>query len=226
MWVKVCGITRVEDARVAAQAQADAIGFVFAASPRRVSVEQAQQIAAALGGRVSCVGVFVEADVEEIVRVHERVGLRAAQLHGAWTASNLRALAAAGVHAIPALRFDADRAALSARTRAAIEGGAREILLDAAVPGKAGGTGVSFDWQAARDWAEQFSGSVHWIAAGGLTVENVARAIDTLQPWGVDVSSGIESSPGIKNAGKIQAFVRAARAAGVEMAGGMERELI
>ena len=112
---------------------------------------------------------------------------------------------------IPALRFGPDRAALTATARNAMDSGAQEILLDAAVPGKMGGTGVSFDWQAARLWTATFPETVRWIAAGGLTAENVGEAIQRLQPWGVDVSTGVEKAPGIKDPVKVKKFIEAAR---------------
>jgi phosphoribosylanthranilate isomerase len=225
MWIKICGITRAEDAVAAVEAGADAIGLVFAASPRRVSVEQGRQIVAAVDAKIPVVGVFVNADAQEILSVHRQLPLFAVQLHGAWTPVVLQSITKAGIRPIPALRFGPDRAALTAMARNAIDAGAREILLDAAVPGMMGGTGVSFDWQAARLWTEPFAGTVRWIAAGGLTAENVREAIQTLQPWGVDVSSGVEASPGIKSHAKIHAFVQAARSAGKSMAQAMEGEL-
>jgi phosphoribosylanthranilate isomerase len=225
MWIKICGITRADDAVAAAEAGADAIGLVFADSPRRVSVEQARQIAAAVDARIPVVGVFVNADAQEILRLHRQLPLFATQLHGAWTPATLRSVAEAGMRPIPALRFGPDRAALTATARNAMDSGAQEILLDAAVPGKMGGTGVSFDWQAARLWTETFPETVRWIAAGGLTAENVGEAIQRLQPWGVDVSSGVEASAGIKSHAKIHAFVQSARTAGKGMAQAMEGKL-
>ena len=156
MWIKICGITRADDAVAAAEAGADAIGLVFADSPRRVSIESARQIAAAVDPHIPVVGVFVNADAQEILRVHRQIPLFAAQLHGAWTASTLRSVAEAGMRQIPALRFGQDRAALTAMAQNAMDCGTQEILLDAAVAGKMGGTGVSFDWKAARLWTQQF----------------------------------------------------------------------
>ena len=225
MWIKICGITRADDAVAAAEAGADAIGLVFADSPRRVSIESARQIAAAVDPHIPVVGVFVNADAHEILRVHRQIPLFAAQLHGAWTASTLRSVAEAGMRPIPALRFGQDRAALTAMAQNAMDCGTQEILLDAAVAGKMGGTGVSFDWKAARLWTQQFPETVRWIAAGGLTADNVSVAMHTLRPWGVDVSSGVEASPGIKNRPKIQAFIQAARSAGDRMAQAMEGKL-
>jgi phosphoribosylanthranilate isomerase len=218
MWVKVCGVTRIEDAEAAVAANVDAIGLVFAESPRRVSISQAMQLAAAVGWRVPLVGVFVNADAEEVLAIHQQVPLFAAQFHGAWTAATLGSIAAAGIRPIPALRFGADHPALAAAAQTAIQAGAREILLDAAVPGKMGGTGVTFDWGAARLWSAQFSDSVRWVAAGGLTPENVGAAITALRPWGVDVSSGVEEAPGVKSHAKIRALVQAARLAATAMA--------
>lgn len=224
MWVKVCGVTRAEDAAAAVAAKVDAIGLVFAESPRRVSMAQAAQVAQAAGGGVPLVGVFVNADADEVLEIHRQVPLFAAQFHGMWTAATLGSIADAGIRPIPALRFGADRQALSAAAQTAIAAGAQEILLDAAVPGKMGGTGVTFDWDAARLWSAQFSDSVRWVAAGGLNAENVGAAIHALEPWGVDVSSGVESSPGIKSHEKIRAFVQAARSADCVTAQITERE--
>ncbi len=200
--VKICGITRLEDALAAYEAGADALGFVFyPKSPRCVSVETAREIAEALPPFASSVGVFVDAPMEHVRRTAERVGLRAVQLHGNEPPAYCAEL---GVPAVKAFRvrdsvdfpFEAYR-------------GCAAFLLDAYVKGEPGGTGRSFRWELAREACRRR----RVILAGGLTPENVERAIQTVQPHAVDVSSGVEVSPGVKDHEKTAAFIRTAKAA-------------
>jgi phosphoribosylanthranilate isomerase len=205
--VKVCGITSVEDGVMAAEAGADAIGLVFwPGSPRAVDVSRAREIAAALPPFVLRVGVFVDAPREEMARVADAVGLDLLQLHGQEAPESLaglprRALKAVrvgpGFQAAQALRY---------------EGRAAGILLDTRVPGGApGGTGQTFDWTAVREVRERLA----WLMlAGGLTPDNVARALAEVRPDAVDVSSGVESAPGRKDAEKVRAFIEAVRGKG------------
>ena len=200
--VKICGITRIEDALAAYEAGADALGFVFyPKSPRCVSVETAREIAEALPPFASSVGVFVDAPMEHVRRTAERVGLRAVQLHGNEPPAYCAGL---GVPAVNAFRvrdsvdfpFEAYR-------------GAAAFLLDAYVKGEPGGTGRAFRWELAREACRRR----RIILAGGLTPENVEKAVQTVQPHAVDVSSGVEVSPGVKDHEKTAAFIRTAKAA-------------
>jgi indole-3-glycerol phosphate synthase/phosphoribosylanthranilate isomerase len=209
VFVKVCGITSVDDALVAARAGADAVGLVFwPGSPRRVDIETARRISAALPPFVLRVGVFVDAPREELARTSEAVGLDVLQLHGHEPPEALAGLprrVVKAVHVGPG--FVADSALRYGRA-------ADGILLDTRIPGdKAppGGTGVAFDWSLAREVREKVS---FLMLAGGLTPENVARAVTAVRPDAVDVSSGVESAPGRKDPAKVRAFLDAvARAA-------------
>lgn len=196
--VKICGVTRVADAVAAQQAGADAVGFVFApGSKRRVSTEQAAQIASELGPFVALVGVFVDAPLQVVESAVERVGLTAVQLHGNENAAYAARLTPT-VKVIRALAFD------PAVTPAAVaDYPAHAVLLDASVPG----SGTTFRWSEASAWR----GNERMLLAGGLDPTNVAAAVQQLQPMGVDVSSGVESAPGIKSAELIQRFVLNAR---------------
>jgi phosphoribosylanthranilate isomerase len=196
--VKICGITRVEDALAAAAAGADAIGLVFAeASPRCVSADQARTIAAALPPFITVVGLFVDAPAARIREVLGQVPLDLLQFHGRETPEDCRQF---GRPYIKAVRMTpgVDLAA-EARRYAQAAG----LLLDAYDPQLAGGTGATFDWtRVPLDLGKPV------ILAGGLTPENVARAIQAVRPYAVDVSSGVEQSKGIKDAAKIAAFIR------------------
>lgn len=198
---KICGITRVEDALAAAAAGADAIGLVFyAKSPRAVSVAQARQIIAALPPFVTTVGLFVDAGRDELRQILAQVPLDLLQFHGDERAEQCEGH---GRPYIKALRVKAgdDVAAQVARYP-----GAAGVLLDTFVEGIPGGTGLAFDWSLVP---ADLSKPV--ILAGGLTPENVAVAIARVRPYAVDVSGGVESAKGIKDADKVRAFIRAAQ---------------
>jgi len=196
--VKICGITNREDALMAVEAGAHALGFVFAPSPRQVTPEQAAAIIAALPPFVQTVGVFVDGDAASVL---SRCPLDAVQFHGEEPPEELAALA--GVRRIKACRVatSADLEPL-----AAYRGAADAFLLDAPVPGVAG-HGQPFPWPLARE-ARRFGRPI--ILAGGLTPENVAAAIDAGRPDAVDVSSGVEASPGRKDRGRVRRFIAAA----------------
>jgi phosphoribosylanthranilate isomerase len=203
--VKICGITRAADAEVAASAGADAIGLVFATgSARRVDLQRACEIAAAVGPLVSLVGVFVDHAADEVRRVFDAVPLHLAQLHGDESPEYCAVLDRPYLKALR-MRPELDVAGLARRFP-----GARGLLLDAWHPRRAGGTGETFEWQRARGIA----GPV--IMAGGLTPGNVATVISLVRPWAVDVSSGVEQEAGVKDRGKILAFLAAVRAADAE----------
>ena len=196
--VKICGITRVEDALAAARLGADAIGLVFyAKSPRAVSISQAQGLIRALPPFVSVVGLFVDAAPEEIHRVLAAVPLDILQFHGNETPAACRGY---GRVYIKALRMDKDTD-LPSLVRPYDD--AAGILVDTYVHGVPGGTGQVFDWS--RMPAHM---ACPVILAGGLTPENVAAAVAQVRPWAVDVSGGVEAAPGVKDAAKIAAFIR------------------
>jgi len=200
--VKICGITRPEDALAAADAGADAIGLVFAESPRRVTPEQARDVLAALPPLVTPVALFVNEAPERIRATCGTLGIGTVQLHGDEAPDLARQLA--GLCVIKAFHIgeEADLDALRGYPAAA-------YLLDAKAAGKRGGTGVLLDWTLAA----QATALGRIILAGGLRPENVAEAIRRVGPYGVDVSSGVEAEPGRKDPAKVHAFVAAARAA-------------
>ncbi|QXH48464.1 phosphoribosylanthranilate isomerase [Pseudomonas xanthosomatis] len=200
---KICGITRIEDALAAAEAGADAIGFVFyAKSPRAVDVRQARAIIAELPPFVTTVGLFVNASRCELNEILEVVPLDLLQFHGDETPADCE-----GFHRpwIKALRVrPGDDLEAACREYA----GARGILLDTFVPGVPGGTGEAFDWSLVP---AKLSKPI--ILAGGLSADNVAQAIRQVRPFAVDVSGGVEQAKGIKDAAKIEAFMQAVRQA-------------
>ena len=200
---KICGITRIEDALAAAEAGADAIGFVFyAKSPRAVDVRQAREIIAALPPFVTTVGLFVNASRCELNEILEVVPLDLLQFHGDETPQDCE-----GYHRpwIKALRVRPGDDLEAACQRYA---GARGILLDTYVAGVPGGTGEAFDWSLVP---ERLSKPI--ILAGGLSADNVGQAIAQVRPYAVDVSGGVEQAKGIKDAAKIEAFMQAVKQA-------------
>jgi phosphoribosylanthranilate isomerase len=207
--IKVCGVTTVDDAAMVAAAGVDYLGLNFwSGSRRRVDVATAHALAAAAraAGAVSIVGLFVDADPEDVAVTAAAVGLDAVQLHGDEDAVVLAAIARTGV---------AVWKAVSVAGAADIDGVARvpvtTVLLDAPSPGR-GGSGQRFDWALARQAVERYP--EHQIAlAGGLTADNVAEAIAAVQPWAVDVASGVERAPGVKDPDRVRAFVAAVVAA-------------
>ena len=203
--VKICGITRRDDALAAARLGAHAVGLVFCArSPRNVSIAAAQEIVAALPPFVMAVGLFVDAAVREIEAVLNEVRLDLLQFHGDETAAYC---ARFGVPFIKAARV---RAGLDLIQYARDYGAARGLLLDAFVDGTHGGTGTAFDWSLIPPDL-----SLPIVLSGGLNPANVSDAIRRVSPWAVDVSSGVEASPGIKDPQKIAAFMKEVRSADV-----------
>jgi phosphoribosylanthranilate isomerase len=205
--IKICGITCLADAHAAVNAGADALGFMFYdRSKRYITPEAVAKITADLPPFVFRVGVFVDPAAEEVAKIAHLCGLTALQFHGSESPEFCANLA---LPVIKAFRM-CDKMALHElpkyRTSA--------WLLDSAVPGQFGGTGEKFDWRLARD-AAKLGRPV--ILAGGLTPENVGDAVREARPYGVDVSSGVESAPGKKDRAKINAFIRGARAAAEEI---------
>lgn len=203
---KICGITRAEDARVAMEHGAHALGFVFAASsPRALSRDQAAVLVRSLPPFVSKVGLFVDASCEEVLDFATRVGLDTVQLHGDETPG----ICAQVQRVVPVVKAFRVRGPETVVQMQAYRGCASAFLLDAYVPGRHGGTGARFDWGLA---VEAKSVGVPIILAGGLDPTNVTEAISVVQPFAVDVSSGVESAPGLKDPGKIRAFLGAVAA--------------
>jgi phosphoribosylanthranilate isomerase len=200
--IKVCGITNPGDARVAADAGADAIGLVFAESPRKVSVEQAREIAAALPEGIPKVGVFVDEEPEEVLRIAREVGLDYAQLHGDESPEAVAEIHGGGVGVIKVLRVR-DEGSLEAMERY----DADLFMLDAYSEKARGGTGTRFDWGLAK----AVRGYANILVSGGLSPENVREAIEFFEPYGVDASSSLEDRPGKKNGELVRRFVSAAK---------------
>jgi phosphoribosylanthranilate isomerase len=200
--VKICGITNPGDARVAADAGADAVGFIFADSPRCVDAEEARRISIALPDNVIKVGVFVDEEPAEILRISREVGLDLAQLHGDETPEAVTAVQDAGVKVIKALRVES-----AASLDALDEYEADLFLLDAHSARARGGTGERFDWGVAKS----LKGRDNIVVSGGLDPENVCEAVEFFEPFGVDASSSLEDGPGRKNDELVRRFVLAAK---------------
>jgi len=201
--VKICGITRIEDAIAAAQAGADAIGFVFdPKSPRHVHPDQALKITRALPPFITTVGLFVNPAPDTVEGVLSHVPLDLIQFHGNEKPEQCRRYHRSYIKAIH-MKPDVDP-----RAMARLYGDAAGLLLDTYAADVAGGSGQAFDWsRIPPDLGKPV------ILAGGLTPENVAEAVRKVRPFAVDVSSGVESSKGIKDAAKISAFIEAVRTA-------------
>jgi phosphoribosylanthranilate isomerase len=218
VWIKICATTSLADAMVAAEAGADAVGFVFAPSPRRVTAEQAGAIVAELPAEIEKIGVFVNASLKEITATVETAGLTGMQLHSEVTAdetAKLRARFGPRLRILRVVHFEAgapERAAAAAMD-ASCDASVDAILVDSRTATALGGTGKSYDWAEARRAVFGAMKETKLVAAGGLTPENVAEAIAMLRPWGVDVVSGVEAAPGRKDAAKVRAFVANAGAA-------------
>jgi len=220
MWIKICANTSLEDAQLAVALGADALGFVFAPSKRRVTVEQVARITPLLSAAVERVGVFHSLDADEITTTVRAAGLNAVQLHGGVDpalAHRLREIFGGEIKIIQTVHWvaDADGANASAIAkqldRIAREGIADRVLIDSKVGTAIGGTGVAFDWEKARVTLAQHAGDLKLIVAGGLRAENVAEAIARLAPWGVDVASGVEAEPGRKDPDKLATFIKNSR---------------
>jgi phosphoribosylanthranilate isomerase len=199
--IKICGIREIEHARVAADAGADAIGLVFyRASPRYVSTEAAAAIAASLPPYVSAVGLFVNESERDVAAVLARVPLDLLQFQGD---EPPEFCAAFGRRFVRAVRMEEGTDLIEYAHRFSR---AKALLLDAHVPGERGGTGRTFDWAGIPREVP-----VPLILSGGLTAENVGRAVREVRPWAVDVSSGVERERGVKDPAKIVEFIRSVR---------------
>lgn len=197
LFVKICGLKTERDVDTAVEAGADAIGFVFSASPRRIDAATAARLARRVPEHVLTVGVFRAEPLDEVRSVAEAADIRAVQLHGPEDRDYYDDLAAGGWTLIRA-------AAFGDTVPRCGELGEDMLLVDAPVPG----SGVAWDWTS----KPQVGPGEKWLLAGGLTPDNVRDAVEATRPWGVDVSSGVERSRGVKDPALITAFVEAARA--------------
>jgi phosphoribosylanthranilate isomerase len=224
MWIKICGNTSLEDARFAAQSGAHAVGFVFAPSPRQVEPNLVSKITQQLPAQLEKYGVFVDAGFDEIVSTVAECGLTGVQIHRSSDESllsRLRRHFAILPRRISILRvlhykdhdpiFDQQLTELGRND--ALDG----VLVDSSTTRAVGGTGTTFNWLEARNSFLRAAPHLRLIAAGGLAPENVKQAIQILRPWGVDVVSGVESAPGKKDPARVQAFIRSAQEAAVEI---------
>jgi phosphoribosylanthranilate isomerase len=219
IWVKICGSTSLNDAVLVGEAGADAVGFVFAPSPRRVTAAQVAAIVPRLPPTLEKIGVFVNAGLDEIYSTVSVCGLTGVQLHseaGPGVPARLRERLGSELRILRVVHFGPGTAELVAEQIAQhtknrdVDG----VLVDSRTPSAVGGTGVTFDWTTAREtFLQNAEARKRLIAAGGLSPENVAEAIATLRPWGVDVASGVETAPGRKDPDKVHEFVARARAA-------------
>ena len=201
--IKICGITRIEDALAACAAGADALGFVFhPPSPRNVTPDAAREIIARLPPFVTTVGLFVDRAPAEVERVAADVPLDLLQFHGDETPE---LCARFGRPYFKAVRM---RPGVDLLEYARRFGAARALLLDAYVSGTHGGTGTRFDWRLVPS-----NLSLPIVLSGGLTPENIGAAVRTLRPWAVDVSSGVEAAPGIKDPQRLRDFIAGVRRA-------------
>ena len=219
-WIKVCGTTNLEDARVAVECGADALGFIFAPSPRRIAPEAARAIMRELPQRVEKVGVFVNEDPGRIVEIVARAGLTAVQLHGGERVEDYTKQLFPGGKNEKGLRLYRAlplQALLDAAERTA-NSAVDAVLVDSGSPGQ-GGTGQRFDWERAAPLVASLREKTKIIIAGGLTPETVAHAVARFRPWGVDVVSGVEREPGKKDHHAVRAFIAAVKAAECEIAG-------
>ncbi len=219
-WIKICGTTNPEDAAAAVEAGADALGFIFAPSPRRVDPITARTIVQGLPPEVDKVGVFVNEPLPQVRELVEAVGLTAAQLHGDEDPDYAHQLRAEVTQ--HRTRF---RVFKTLAITPGFEGLLRRFLADPAPDGllldsppgdndaARGGTGRSFDWNRAAEFLPGVPERVRIVLAGGLQPSNVAQALQQVRPWGVDVCTGVEREPGRKDPLKIMAFVHAVRAA-------------
>ena len=216
-WIKICGTTNLDDALASVEAGADALGFVFAPSPRRISPRDAGRIIAALPPTVEKIGIFVNQAVELVLDTVKKAGLTGVQLHGDENVSFARALrdAAPQLRLMKAVSMHEVGQAKGKTFAVAAAQGAdttfSALLLDSGSNGKRGGTGVPFDWQEAAPMARLLARKFALVIAGGLNPDNVGKALEIFQPWGVDVVSGVEEAPGKKNPAKLQSFIAAVR---------------
>lgn len=199
MFVKICGITNEDDALFAVAMGADAVGFVFAPSPRQVAAQVVYDITRRLPPEVLTVGVFRDEHPTRVIEVANRSGVKAVQLHGRETPEQTREIARSVRYVIKAFGSD------SPYLKSADLYGTDLILVDAPSPG----SGKLFDWSVVADVPD----ALRLILAGGLTPDNVADAVTAVEPWGVDVASGVEAAPGRKDPAKVRRFISNARAA-------------
>jgi phosphoribosylanthranilate isomerase len=221
MWVKICANTNLVDAKLAAELGADAVGFVFAPSVRQVTPAQVAAITPHLPASLERVGVFPAWTAEQITQAIREAGLTTAQLHGGVDLDLIRRLAdnfGSDLRIIQTIHWTVGDPEAETNVRAQFDllavapTTANRVLIDSRVGVATGGTGVPFDWGAARNLFATAPANLELILAGGLNPGNIKEAIDRLRPAGVDVASGVEAGPGRKDPTKLAAFLQKARA--------------
>ncbi len=241
LWIKICGNTTLEDAQLAADAGADAVGFVFAPSPRRITPAQVAAIVPHLPPVLEKIGVFVDASFNEIASTVESCSLTGVQLHfdaPPELSVQLRERFGSALRIVRTVHFDLlqsgdfkgrgitpymsgpEPAGALAPEASFSDPKIDAFLIDSRTGTATGGTGIPFDWDLAATTLFQIANARKCIAAGGLAPDNVAEAIAALRPWGVDVVSGVESRPGRKDPTKVRAFIANARAAALKLSTG------
>ncbi len=215
-WIKICATTNLHDAQISLAAGADALGFIFAPSTRRIEVETAAKIVAALPAEIDKIGVFVNETPTRVATIVEEVGLTGIQLHGDEPADQMEQYRQVVGQCKIIKTLQACELLSSPDTFDGYEQSSQSldaILLDAGSPSQRGGTGQRFDWTAAAPIVSRVRVQMPVIIAGGLNPENVAEAMRLFAPWGVDVVSGVERETGKKDEGKLYDFVGAVRQA-------------
>lgn len=238
MWIKICGSTTLEDARMAVEYGANALGFIFAPSPRRVTLEAAADISSRMPPSVEMYGVFVDPEPAEVVSAIDACRLTGVQLHRSAAHRSLhpelpkqlrKHVSSSGreLKIVHAVRWHSagGRGKRDGDSTEDVDGivathtasDAFDAATDALLVDPSQGAGISFDWSAAQEDFLRVGRAVRMIVAGGLTAENVATAISLLHPWGVDVTSGVESVPGRKDRARLEAFISNARQAAAKV---------
>jgi phosphoribosylanthranilate isomerase len=216
-WVKICGTTNLQDAQASVDAGAVALGFIFAPSSRRIEIPDATAIVGSLPQEVEKIGVFVNESPARIAEICRRVGLTGVQLHGDEPPESLVDFRGAVgdrkvIKTLQARELMKARAG-SLASYMAVRESIDAILLDSGSAAQRGGTGISFDWKEMAPLAAAIREAMPLIVAGGLSSDNVRDALEILNPWGVDVVSGVEREPGKKDEAKLRDFIGAVRRA-------------
>jgi phosphoribosylanthranilate isomerase len=207
-WIKICGTTNLEDAQMCVEAGADALGFIFAESPRKINSRTAAKIIADLPERVEKVGVFVNQPIDDVARTSRESALTAIQLHGDELGDYVaEVVEKTGLKVLLRVRENPPPTMVHS-------GHIHALLFDYADGERTGGTGISWDWKEGSAAFEALGkAGIRSVVAGGLNPENVGEAIRILHPWGVDVVTGVEREPGKKDPKKVKAFIEAVRRA-------------
>jgi phosphoribosylanthranilate isomerase len=209
VFIKICGFTKEEEAKIAAELGVDAVGMVMVESPRQVTPKEAMRIGRVIPAGVVKVGVFADTPLEVLLPTAFKAGFEVVQLHGAEDPAYVASCIKAGFHVIKSLVTKDSSILTDIERYSGCGSGLLAFLVDSYVPGRKekGGSGVTCRWDLAKEAARRYP----VILAGGLHPGNIEEALERVQPWGVDVSSGVETAPGHKDMAKMAAFTKAAR---------------